>query len=71
MAHYNSTQALDLLGKTVSVVELCGSSTNQATGVVTAVVIALPGAPVGSSILVGSDFSAQYFDLDDSSLTVH
>lgn len=67
MAVLNSTQALELLGKTVSVVEHCDHVVTQATGVVMAVVVAAPGAPVGTSILVGSD----YFELDASSLTIH
>ena len=67
MATFNSTQALELLGKTVSVVERCEHVTTEATGVVMAVIVAAPGAPVGTSIFVGSD----YFDLDTSSLTIH
>ena len=67
MATFDSTQALELLGKTVSVVERCDHVTTSATGVVTAVIITAPGSPVLPSILVGSE----YFELASSSLTVH
>ncbi|WP_139145967.1 hypothetical protein [Pseudomonas aeruginosa] len=67
MASYDSTQALDLLGKTVSVVEHSGPFTTSATGVVTAVVVALPGSSVSASIFVGDD----YFDLDESVVSIH
>lgn len=67
MANFNSTQVLDLLGKTVSVVELCGGFTTSATGVVTAVVLTLPGCSTSPSIMVGSD----YFTLDESVVTIH
>ena len=71
MAAYDSTQALALLGKTVSVVERSGAIINTATGVVTAVVVVAPGAPVSPSILVGADTRATYFDLDECELTIH
>lgn len=67
MANFNSTQVLDLLGKTVSVVERSGPFTTKATGVVTAVVVTAPGSPTFSSILVG----AEYFALDESVVTIH
>lgn len=67
MANFNSTQVLDLLGKTVSVVERSGSFTTKATGVVTAVVVTVPGSRTFSSILVG----AEYFALDESVVTIH
>ena len=65
MANFNSTQVLDLLGKTVSVVERSGGFITSATGVVSAVIVTLPGMP--ASILVGSD----YFTLDESVVTIH
>lgn len=67
MADFNSTQVLDLLGKTVSVVERSGSFASHATGVVMAVVVTVPGSPVSASILVGTE----YFALDESVLTIH
>jgi hypothetical protein len=67
MATFDSTQALDLLGKTVSVTEHCAGFVSSATGVVSAVIVTLPGASVAASILVGDD----YFDLDECVLTVH
>jgi len=67
MADFNSTQVLNLLGKTVSVVERSGMFTTHATGVVTAVVLTVPGSPVSASILVGSE----YFALDESVLSIH
>lgn len=67
MAVFNSTQVLDLLGKTVSVTEHCGGLTHAATGVVSAVIVALPGSSVAASILVGDD----YFDLHDSDVSIH
>ncbi len=54
MATFDSTQAITLLGKTVSVVERSGSFTTEATGVVMAVIVTVPGCPLSSSILVGS-----------------
>ncbi|MEB0043715.1 hypothetical protein [Pseudomonas sp. MH10] len=71
MAAYNSTQVLALLGKTVSLIERSGTFVTNATGTVTAVVVALPGADVGCSILVGSPSDSQFFDLDDCELTIH
>jgi len=70
MAAYNSTQALALLGKTVSLIERLGTVVTSATGTVTAVIVALPGADVGCSIMVGYNDS-QFFDLDDCELTIH
>lgn len=67
MATFDSTQALELLGKTVSVVERCEQLTTSATGVVTAVIVTAPGSPVLTSILVGSE----YFELESSLLTIH
>lgn len=67
MAAFDSTQAIDLLGKTVSVVERSGVFITEATGVVLAVVVALPGSSVSPSILVGSE----YFALDESVVTIH
>lgn len=67
MAAYDSTQALELLGKTVSVTEVCEHIVTSASGVVLAVLVPAPGAPVAVSILVGEC----YFDLDECSITVH
>ncbi len=67
MAIFNSTQVIELLGKTVSVVEKSGVFTCSATGIVLAVVVPLPGSSVAPSILVGSE----YFDLDESVVTIH
>ncbi|MBN3968814.1 hypothetical protein IMW75_26595 [Pseudomonas gregormendelii] len=71
MAIFNSTQVLELLGKTVSVTEVCDGFTSSAEGVVTAVVVALPGADVGPSIMVSGGPEGVFFDLSDSVLTVH
>lgn len=71
MANFNSTQVLELLGKTVSVTEVCGGFSSSAEGVVTAVVVALPGAAVGASIMVSGGAEGVFFDLSDSVLTVH
>lgn len=67
MATFDSTQAITLLGKTVSVVERSGPFTTEATGVVMAVIVTVPGCPLSSSILVGSE----YFALDESVITIH
>jgi hypothetical protein len=71
MATFDSTQALALLGKTVSLIERAGTLVTSATGTVTAVVVALPGADIGCSILVGSLSDSEFYDLDDCELTIH
>lgn len=67
MATFDSTQALDLLGKTVSVTERYHGFTRVTDGIVLAVIVSLPGSSVPFSILVGDD----YFDLDEIALAVH
>jgi hypothetical protein len=67
MAVFDSTQALDLLGKSVSVTEHYSGFTRTTDGVVLAVIVSLPGSSVPFSILVGDD----YYDLDDIVLAVH
>lgn len=67
MANTNSTQALELLDKTVDVVHhLAGDSHH--TGRVIAVVVPLPNVCVGTSILVDLPGGPEYFDLDDCTL---
>lgn len=67
MATFDSTQALDLLGKTVSVTEHYSGFTRITGGVVLAVIVSLPGSSVPVSILVGDD----YYDLNEIALAVH
>lgn len=49
MATFDSTQAITLLGKTVSVVERSAEFTTEATGVVMAVIVTVPGCPLSTS----------------------
>lgn len=70
MANANSTQHLDLLGKTVHLVdhirhpELILDTPHR--GLVLAVVVPLPGANVSASILLDEgDQRIDYFDLQD------
>lgn len=72
MATSNSTQALDFLGRTVHLihhVELGNSVQDfDCQGQVIAVVVPLPGAPVGTSILIDLPMGPEYVDLDDCTL---
>jgi hypothetical protein len=66
MANANSTQANDLLGKTVELTRsILGSSTFH-RGRVIAVISVLPGSRANPSIMVEEDSSrCDYFDLED------
>jgi hypothetical protein len=67
MANTDSTQVLELLGQTVSLVHHLGGDTEH-TGRVLAVVVPLPDVCVGTSILVDLPRGPEYFDLDDCTL---
>lgn len=72
MAALNSTQALDLLGKTVALVhhQVFGDvpADESHTAQVIAVVVPLPGARIGTSVLLDLPRGPEYFDLDDCTL---
>jgi hypothetical protein len=65
MATANSTQHLDLLGKTVHLIDL----DTPRWGLVIAVVVPLPGTVASPSILLDEgDDRVDYFDLQDVTL---
>jgi len=72
MATFNSTQCLDLLGKTIHLVEhvrhpdLVLDFPHR--GQVVAVVVPLPGSSVAPSLLLDDGESKEYYDLDACTL---
>ncbi len=67
MANTDSIEVLKLLGQTVSLVDHVGGDV-QHTGQVLAVVVPIPGACVGTSVLLDLPLGPEYFDLDDCTL---
>jgi hypothetical protein len=68
MANTNSTDALVYLGKTVHLVHHGRNFEEDLNGRVLAVVVPVPGAPVGTSLLLDLPGGCEYVDLEDCRL---
>lgn len=65
MANVNATPTITMLGKTLEIREEHDGRVSYHAGMVTAVVIAMPNAPVSDAVMIGAGERAQFHHLDD------